>query len=165
MTGFYVYIYLDALNAPYYVGMGQGKRFMRWHNIWMIRDLEEILIEGIGRKCLGTGPLTNLAKGGQSSKTGWKHSEEAKTRISNKLKGVPKSKKHIKSMRNKIFTIEHREKIRQANLGRVDDGRNAKIGITMSMKRWYNNGEETKMCVPGMEPMGFNAGRKLNVVA
>ena len=29
------------------------------------------------------------------------------------------------------------------------------------MQKWYNNGIETKMCVPGTEPEGFSLGRKL----
>lgn len=39
----------------------------------------------------------------------------------------------------------------------------------MSLKRWYSNGLETRMFVPGKELPGFRPGRKLkdteNVVA
>jgi hypothetical protein len=34
-----------------------------------------------------------------------------------------------------------------------------KIGTTMSLKRWYNNGEISKMFVPGQELVGFYPGR------
>ena len=177
MNEYFVYIYLSTNDVPYYIGMGKRKRIMRWHNyvnvpndwdsILMIRNLsqeeawnlEKVLIKAIGRECLNEGLLKNLAQGGPSQKSGWHHSPETKRRISEKLKGVFKSKKHVESMRNKIFTIEHREKIRQAGIGRPRDGRYEKMGKTKSYQRWFNNGKITKMCVPGMEPTGFLPGR------
>lgn len=182
MDSFYVYVYYKDL-VPYYVGMGQGKRYMRWHKyVDVPKDMDDILIISnltqneawdieiqliaqIGRSVLNEGPLKNLAPGGKGSKSGWHHSPETKKRISNSLKGKKKSKAHIKNMQKKRFTDEHREKIRQANIGRKKDGREIKISKTMSKKRWYTNGISTAFCEPGMEPKGFVRGRKLNVVA
>jgi hypothetical protein len=56
----------------------------------------------------------------------------------------------------------HAEKIRQANIGRKDDGRYVKIAMTKSKQRWYTNGETTIMVEPGAQPIGFFPGRKLN---
>lgn len=53
-----------------------------------------------------------------------------------------------------------KQKIRLANLGRPNDGRYLKIGLTKSKQRWYNNGIITKMFEPGKEFAGFLPGRK-----
>ena len=66
-----------------------------------------------------------------------------------------------KQKHRKPKTKEHAEKIRQANLGRKDDGRYNKIGKTMSLKRWYQNGTISRMFVPGQELPGFVSGRKI----
>jgi hypothetical protein len=44
--------------------------------------------------------------------------------------------------------------------GRKIDGRHAKIGKVMSLKRWYNNSQVSRMFVPGYELEGFYPGRK-----
>jgi len=174
---YYVYIYLEN-DSPYYVGMGKDRRYKQphkyvnvprdWNNIWMIRGLtqdeawniEEILVDSIGMQIENKGPLLNLQRGGKPVPGGWHHAPETKKRISEKLRGVLKTEEHKLNM-CKPNTKEHNEKIRLANLGRKDDGRNIKIGKTMSKKRWYNDGSITKMYEPGDEPKGFKPGRKV----
>ena len=175
-SGYYVYTYLKD-NIPYYVGMGINKRMVAPHlyvevpsydNIQVIDnltqqeawDIEIKLIEQYGRKCNGTGTLENLTKGGANQHSGWSHSEQAKKKISEGNKG----KKRTPEQRNnykKPKTREHAEKIRQANIGRKPDGRNIKIAEKMKLKRWYNNGEITRMFEPGTEIAGFVKGRKI----
>lgn len=94
---FYVYLHThhDAgYPVVFYVGKGQGKRAWRrdsrskmWHNVVAKHgcdvvihseglteeqafELETRLIQNIGRRDLGTGPLVNLSNGGQGGKNG-----------------------------------------------------------------------------------------------
>ena len=61
--------------------------------------------------------------------------------------------------RRRFIQTDLSEKIRQANLGRKRDICYEKVGLAMSMKRWYTNGEITKMFVPDRVPDGFRPGR------
>ena len=173
---YYVYTYLDENNEPYYVGMGKGRRYKVAHlyvdvpkstdNIVMENnltqqqawDLEIKLIAKHGRLSDGTGILHNLTNGGKTQKSGWNHSKQAKTAISKANTGKVRTSEHKKNYSGPK-TAEHSENIRLANLGREDDGRYIKMGITMSKNKWYNNGIITKFCQPGKEPAGFVPGR------
>lgn len=182
---YYVYTYLNEDSIPYYVGMGKNGRMIQKHLYVNVPKFDRIivvdrltqqeawdkeieLIAYYGREDLGKGPLKNLTNGGPSQKSGWKQSKEAKDKISKSNTGKFRTEAQKINYR-KPKSVEHAEKIRLANLGRKPDGRNEKIGKTMSLKRWYSNGYETKMFVPGQELLGFTPGRKLkdteNVVA
>lgn len=170
---YYVYTYLDSNGTPYYVGMGKGRRAVEKHiyvevpeiiNIIIQDDMtqedawkiETQLIEHYGMKCKNEGPLLNLQKGGKTQKSGWHHSTETKEQISKSLTGV---KKKTTINYKKPKSAEHAEAIRQANIGRPDDGRYKKIGEKMSKKRWYNKDGHTVMCEPGKELSGYLPGR------
>lgn len=177
LKNYYVYTYFDNNQIPYYVGMGKGKRVLQKHlyvtvpvfeNIKIEDNLSQIdawnreieLIAFYGRKDLGKGPLENLTNGGPTQKSGWSHSKCAKNKISIANKGKVRTLEQRNNYK-KSKTKEHAEKIRQANLGRPDDGRYAKISETMKLKRWYNNGIVTRMFVPGTEECGFIPGRSM----
>jgi hypothetical protein len=185
LTNYYVYTYFDSNQLPYYVGMGKGKRVMQKHlyvdvplfeNIKITDNLtqqeawtKEIeLIAMYGRENLGRGPLKNLTNGGPTQKSGWNQSAIAKEKISAGNKGKVRTAEQRQRYK-KPKSKEHSEKIRQANIGRKNDGRYEKIKETMKLKRWYNNGVITKMLVPGTEEVGFFLGRAIkennNVVA
>jgi hypothetical protein len=175
---FYVYQYLDKLGIPYYVGKGCGRRIhFRHANVDLppierriiIKDgltnneakfLEKELIIKYGRKLEG-GILDNIKINQWACYTGWKHSEQTKQKISLANTGKKRTAEQLKNYKG-TKTAEHAEKIRQANLGRPNDGRYVKIGLTKSKHRWYTNGTTTIMVVPGTQPEGYVPGRKLN---
>lgn len=178
---FYVYKYINEAGQPYYIGKGSKNRINETHLPWtvlppkdrriIIRDnmsehdayeFEVELIKLYGRKIDG-GLLDNTKLNRWSCKSGWHHSEETKKQISKKNKGRTYSQETLEKYRVPK-SKEHAEKIRQANLGRKRDNRYEKIGKTMSLKKWYNNGNITKMFVPGTELLGFVPGRKIEVM-
>jgi hypothetical protein len=79
-------------------------------------------------------------------------------KISEKNSGKVRTKEH-KQHYCIPKTAEHAEKIRQANLGRVDDGRAAKAAEKNRLLKWFNNGDVSKMYIPGQQPQNFNPGR------
>lgn len=177
---YYVYTYLDENKKPYYVGMGKGRRYKVPHLYVDVPDQSHILIEDKltqqqawdleikliaehGRISNGTGILENLTDGGESGASGWNQSRQAKRKISEGNKG----KKRTAAQRKNYCgpkSAEHANNIRLANIGRPNDGRYVKIGLTKSKQRWFTNGVITRMCVPGTEPAGFLAGRKIKEI-
>lgn len=175
---FYVYQYVNELGTPYYIGKGQGNRIRAKHLYVEVPpadrrivvksglteaeafELENQLIRQHGRKIDG-GILDNIKLNQWACATGWNHSEETKQKISAKNKGKIRSES-AKQKYRQPKTAEHAEKIRQANIGRKDDGRYVKIAMTKSKQRWYTNGKTTIMVEPGTQPIGFFPGRKLN---
>ena len=151
-TGYYVYTYLDENLTPYYVGLGCKNRVIAKHLYVTVPSFDKIIVEDnltqqqawdreieliaqYGREHLGTGPLKNLTEGGPTQKSGWAHSTQTKEQISIKNTGKIRTLEHRKNY-CKPKTVEHSEKIRQANLGRKDDGRYLKISQTMKGRPW-----------------------------
>lgn len=175
---FYVYQYVDETGQPYYIGKGSGRRMHVQHihvdtppveRRQIIKDgltneeaklLEKELITKYGRKIDG-GILDNTKINQWACFTGWKHSEETKNKISQANRGKKRTTEQRLNYKGTV-TESHKEKIRQANIGRPDDGRYVKIGLTKSKQRWYTNGKTTIMVFPGQEPEGFYPGRKIN---
>jgi hypothetical protein len=106
-------------NELFYVGIGkfekrafskQGRNNPHWHNIakkvgytvniihsdidWEeAKNIEKSLIKKYGRLNLGTGILVNMTDGGDGV-VGLKYPEEARQKISEAMKGKPKSEEH-----------------------------------------------------------------------
>jgi hypothetical protein len=136
MTEFYVYQYVDKEGNPYYIGKGKGNRINVKHKFTEVPDIEQrqilknnlteiealilenTLVRMYGRKLDG-GILDNIKLNQWACLSGWTHSEETKRKISEKHKGLVKSEETKQKMR-KPKSKEHAEKIRLANLGRVD---------------------------------------------
>jgi hypothetical protein len=176
---FYVYQYVTEDGTPYYIGKGSGKRIHRLHTHTQLptidrriiivdnltneeaKNIEKELITKYGRKIDG-GILDNIKINQWACAVGWKHSEETKQKISQGNLGKKRTSEQLKNYKG-TTTKEHAEKIRQANLGRPDDGRYKKMAVTKSKQRWFTNGKTTIMTIPGQEPIGFTPGRKLYV--
>lgn len=153
---YYVYEYIREDNTPYYIGMGHANRINELHknvktpskqfrnlveqNISEkdALDLERQLTKKYGLLKDGTGILENKIHGGHASPRGMlgkQQKEESKLKISTSNTGKIRTEEH-KENYSKPKTAEHAEKIRQANIGRKDDGRNAKISATKKGKPW-----------------------------
>jgi len=145
---FYVYQYLTEDGQPYYIGKGCGKRIHKPHTSTslppkeqriIIKDglsneeaktLEGELISKYKRKIDG-GILDNIKINQWACAVGWKHSDEAKRKISEGNRGKKRTPEQLKNYKGTI-TQEHKEKIRLANIGRPYDLiRSAKISATL----------------------------------
>lgn len=142
---FYVYLYLNEVGSPYYVGKGHGKRaFSKQHAvevppkdriIFLKKDLTEDwaffmemhYIDQWGRLSDGTGILENKKDGGQGALM----PPEIKAKISARMKGVKKTEEHRKAAAQgrigvkakKKVSQEFREKCRQKCLRQWDEHR------------------------------------------
>jgi hypothetical protein len=125
---FYVYQYLDEEGTPFYIGKGSKDRINESHLPWVqippadrrqfiqtgmeekeAFDLEIKLIKKYGRKIDG-GILENIKLTRWVAQAGWKHSDEAKKRISKKNTGKIRTEQHKQNYR-KPKTIEHANQI------------------------------------------------------
>jgi len=152
---FYVYQYITEHGIPYYIGKGKKDRINRVHKHVSIPpadrrqfiqkdmsesdaiNLEISLIRKYGRKIDG-GILDNTKLNQWACTAGWNHSDDTKKKISEKNKGKKRSLEVIEKYRLNGLnqSAETRQKNREANLGRKDDGRNAKISATKKGKPW-----------------------------
>jgi hypothetical protein len=143
-------------DMPYYVGMGHGSRINDPHTTVILPKrelrliveenmteqsaliLERTLTEQYGLLINGSGILENRIHGGHASPRGMlgkKHSYETRQLISlGNLGKVRTSEQRVNYRGAK--TLDHVEKIRQANIGRKDDGRYEKMAITKKGKPW-----------------------------
>lgn len=179
---YYVYEYIRQDNTPYYIGKGCGYRISdkkrsvavpeKSHRRFVGKhlteseafELEGYLTHKYGLLIDGTGILENKIHGGGNVSpagfTGKHHSDYSKEKISNGNSGKIRTAAH-KVNYSKPKTVEHAEKIRQANIGRPDDGRYVNMALTKSKQKWFNNGVDTRMCEPGKELPGYVPGRKI----
>ena len=153
---------------PAHIGKGSGKRIDRPHTSTLLppkerrviikdglsneeaKRLEGNLITKYKRKLDG-GILDNIKINQWACAVGWKHSEETKRKISKGNRGKKRTPEQLKNYKGTV-TVEHREKIRQANLGRRDDParhhrsddpiRRAKISA--SLKRYFAERDPNK---------------------
>ena len=94
------------------------------------KTLEGELISKYKRKIDG-GILDNIKINQWACAVGWKHSDEAKRKISEGNRGKKRTPEQLKNYKGTI-TQEHKEKIRLANIGRpYDPIRSAKISATL----------------------------------
>jgi hypothetical protein len=149
-NNFYTYLYLRNKNSvhglkgtPYYVGKGTGNRCFnnkrhrklavpkddKFIMFWTYGISEEdafrdeiFLIDFYGRLDLGTGCLQNRTAGGDGS-SGYKHTPEARAKISSSKKGKIFSAEHRAKLsaanKGKTFSAEHRAKMSAANKGKT----------------------------------------------
>lgn len=121
-NGFYVYAYIDSnTNLPYYIGKGNHNRAWRKHSNVAIPEndkfiviisynlteigayaIERKLIQWYGKISDNTGILLNKASGGEGA-SGYKHTEEAKQIISEKLKIHTRSNDHCNSISKSLI--------------------------------------------------------------
>jgi len=121
---YYTYAYLREDRTPYYIGKGKGNRIYKRNKrkiktpkdkfriIFLKQNLTEeeafkheiYMIAVFGRKDLGTGILHNKTNGGEGASGAIRSSE-----FKENLRRINK---------NKILSKEHKEKLREANIGK-----------------------------------------------
>lgn len=113
---YYVYQYIDENGVPYYIGKGKNRRIHQWHYRIVVPpisqriilaehltdkqacDLEVEMILKYGRKKDG-GLLENIRIRQWATYKGWKHTNEAKKKISEGNKGKIRTPEAIERYR------------------------------------------------------------------
>jgi hypothetical protein len=142
MNNFYVYAYVRENGTPYYIGKGKGRRawdithsvkvppgeriviiFSNITELWAFA-MERKLIRWFGRKDKGTGILRNKTDGGEGScggpggKKGRVIGIEARKKMSNSHKGVPRTQhakqKISESKKGKPLSEIHKDALKEA---------------------------------------------------
>lgn len=139
MNTYYVYGYFDNNLMPYYIGKGKAKRAWSKHkninlpenkdNIIILKEnlleiealqYETFLISLFGRKNNDTGILINKTPGGYGAGS-YKHTEEAKRKISESHKGRKHTEQSKRNMSNgqkgKIYSDEARKNMSNGQKG------------------------------------------------
>lgn len=180
---FYVYQYIREDGSPFYIGKGSKNRINESHSPWLdipapkyrevikdglsekeAFDLELKLIKHYRRKIDG-GILENKKISRWVAQAGWIHSKETKQKISKANLGKVRTENQ-KENYSKPKSVEHAEKIRQANLGRKNSKeRNNKIRETIKLKRWFTDGTNSIFCEPGSQPSNYRLGRTMRRAA
>jgi hypothetical protein len=155
MNIYYVYAYIRKSNGtPYYIGKGKGNRAYAKHKIAVPKDrnriifletnltevgaiaIERRLIRWWGRKDNATGILHNRTDGGDGL-SGIIHSSERNQKISNSLRGRPKSESHRRKLseshkgtqtgsKNPMFGKTHSDEVKHAHSERMKGNQNSK---------------------------------------
>ena len=171
---YYTYAYLREDGTPYYIGKGSKSRYKRPHTnvvvppenriIFLKKNLTEeeayrheiYMIDIFGRKDIGTGILHNHTNGGGPA-SGWVMNDAQKQMISERFKGVPKSKSHMKMMEmaRKSSDYCYGEEVQSKK-----SATNIRRGIKPPARtgaKWYNNGVKSTLC--HTPPAGWRLGR------
>ena len=191
---FYTYAYLREDGTPYYIGKGRKARAYgctgkpckmpsdKSRILILKKNLTEeeafkheiYMIAVFGRKDIGTGILHNKSAGGQG-KTGYIHTEEAKVKISEKVRGEnhplygtspsPETRKRMSvALKGRVINEEWRRKMSEAHKGlKGTYGFQGKSHTEetlekMRLRKWWNNGLRNRHCaecpgegwIPGM---------------
>ena len=177
MNDYYTYAYLREDGSPYYIGKGRGRRAIIPHYgtgatrpptkdriLYLKKNLTEeeafrheiYLIHVLGRKDIGTGILRNLTDGGDGS-GGYKHTEEHKKYMSEKLKGRPRPVGSGKKKGTPVSSLT-KKKISDTLMGRPNPHNDTKGRV------WVNDGTKSFMIHPPI-PNHLHKGRILPFTA
>jgi hypothetical protein len=127
---FYVYQYISEDGQPYYIGKGCGKRINKPHTTTIVPPTERrvIIKDGLSndeakrlegelitkyKRKLDGGILDNIKINQWACAVGWKHSKEAKRKISEGNRGKKRTFEQCKNYKGTV-TAEHCEKVRQS---------------------------------------------------
>ena len=174
---YYTYAYLREDGTPYYIGKGRGRRAIIPHYgtlvkrppnkdriLYLKKNLTEeeafrheiYMINVLGRKDLGTGILRNGTNGGDGS-AGYKHTEEHKKYMSEKLKGRPRPTGSGKKKGTPVSSLT-KQKISDTLMGRPNPYNDTKGRV------WVNDGTKSFMMHPPI-PNHLRKGRILPFTA
>ena len=147
MNSFYTYAFLREDGSPYYIGKGKNDRIdspkrninlpPKDRRIYLKQNISEeealkheiYMIAVFGRKDIGTGILRNKTDGGEGV-SGWVANERQKEKLSQSLKGKPKSAEQREKMsqsqkrrwelrKDRSVSQETREKMSKSQKGRI----------------------------------------------
>jgi len=180
---FYTYAYLREDRTPYYIGKGQGRRISNRRKgeikppkdktrvIFLKQNITEeeafkheiYMIAVFGRIDLGTGILRNRTNGGEGM-SGFTHSEETRSKISEKNKGKKRTEEQKQKLREaqKNQSEETRRKKAHKNNNfakgnKIDREIVDRLTEHKKQRKWWNNGTEQKFCCEC--PCGWVSGR------